>query len=84
MVVIVIVITTILAAKEDTDLQVVQSELAGGLLVELQGDLQLVQLLPQTGKLLEVIIRHLQQLPKGGCIGEVIETKWRTALDSIL
>ena len=44
------------------DLQVVQGELAGGLLVELEGNLQLVQLLPQAGKLLEVVVRHLQQL----------------------
>ena len=54
----------IMAAKEDTDLKVIQSELAGGLLVELQGDLQLVQLFPEASKLLEVIIRYLQQLPE--------------------
>ena len=45
-------------------LQVVEGELAGGFLVELQSNLQLVQLLPQASKLLEVFIRHLQQSHK--------------------
>lgn len=40
-------------------LEVTQSELAGGFLVELQGDLKLVQLLAQARKLLEVSVRYL-------------------------
>ena len=45
-----------LALRQNTNLQVVQGELASGFLVELQGDLQLVQLFPEASKLLEVII----------------------------
>lgn len=51
-----------MAEEQDTNLQVIQGELAGGFLVELQRNLQLVQLFSETCKLLEVIIRHLQQL----------------------
>lgn len=62
-----------MATQEDTDLQVIQTELAGGLLVELQGDLEFVQLFPQASKLFEVTIGHLQQLPDFECIGDVNE-----------
>ena len=37
-------------------LEVFQPKLPSGFLVELQGHLQLVQLFPQAGKLLEIII----------------------------
>ena len=46
--------------KAKANLQVIEGELAGGFLVELQRNLQLVQFLSEAGELCEVIKRHLK------------------------